>query len=325
MPWRARLWLLGGRFEFESDCRPLLRLIDFAYRKLPAQRLLPHAEPFSVRLRCSAPPRAAADGGLLRAAGGPPGLKILSGPRGLLCAVMEARNFVLLSPRDRAALIVISRDRLRQPYHVRYELIEFSVFTLAARAQGLVPLHAACMGRDGRGLLLIGASGAGKSTLALHGMLQGLELLAEDAVFVRPAGLAATGVANFLHLRRDGLRFIDDAAITRRIERSPVIRRRSGVEKFEVDLRGWPGAISKAPMVIEGVVFLSPRSAGSGGLIVPLRYREMWRRLRASQPYAATQPGWARFGEQLARLPAFELRRAAHPSQSALAIAQWLR
>jgi serine kinase of HPr protein (carbohydrate metabolism regulator) len=53
-------------------------------------------------------------------------------------------------------------------YLTRYELIEFAVFTLAQRVQGLVPLHAACVGRAGRGLLLMGGSGAGKSTLALH-------------------------------------------------------------------------------------------------------------------------------------------------------------
>src|SRR3546814_4333811 len=95
------------------------------------------------------------------------------------------------------------------PYHLRYELIEFAVFLLAARCQRPVPLHAACVGRGGRGILLLGASGSGKSTLVLHSLLQGLDVLSEDAVFVQPDGMLATGVANFLHVRAAALAGIE--------------------------------------------------------------------------------------------------------------------
>jgi len=73
--------------------------------------------------------------------------------------------------------------------------------------------------------------------------MHGLDFLAEDSVLVRPDGLLATGVANFLHVRPDSLRFLEDAGNLADIRRSCVIRRRSGVEKFEIDLRhrgtGW--------------------------------------------------------------------------------------
>lgn len=46
-------------------------------------------------------------------------------------------------------------------------------------------LHAGCLARGGRGVLLAGASGAGKSTLALALALRGLELLGDDLVFLR--------------------------------------------------------------------------------------------------------------------------------------------
>src|SRR6202042_2166135 len=139
-------------------------------------------------------------------------------------------------------------DMLENPYHLRYELLEFAVFVLAARALGLVPLHAACVGRHGRGILLLGASGSGKSTLALHSLLQGLDFLAEDAVFVQPESLLATGVANYLHVQADALRFVDDEATRSWISQAPVIRRRSGVEKFEVDLREERGQLAAAPL-----------------------------------------------------------------------------
>ena len=97
---------------------------------------------------------------------------------------------------------------LRFPYHTRYELIEFAVFTLASRVQGLVPLHGACVGRAGSGVLLLGPSGAGKSTVTLQCLIEGLGFLAEDSVFVVPDTLLATGVSNFLHVRADSLRWI---------------------------------------------------------------------------------------------------------------------
>src|SRR3546814_9900836 len=148
------------------------------------------------------------------------------------------------------------------PYHLRYELIEFAVFLLAARCQGLVPLHVACVGRGGRGILLLGASGAGKSTLVLHSRLQGLDVLSEDAEFVQPDGVIATGVANFRHVRADALDGIEDVAARRWIASSPVIRRRSGVEKFEVDLRRAPRPVrlAEAPLRLVGPVDLSGRS-----------------------------------------------------------------
>src|SRR3546814_2780459 len=82
----------------------------------------------------------------------------------VLYGIIDAWNYVLVSPRRRRARVVASANMLDWPYHLRYELIEFAVFLLAARCQRLVPLHAACVGRGGRGILLLGASGSGKST-----------------------------------------------------------------------------------------------------------------------------------------------------------------
>ncbi len=66
-------------------------------------------------------------------------------------------------------------------YVARYDLMEFAAYTLAARSGGLVPLHAACIGRAGRGALVLGDSGAGKSTLCVRAVAAGFDFLAEDA------------------------------------------------------------------------------------------------------------------------------------------------
>jgi hypothetical protein len=308
--------LLGGRFDFDSNSTQLLQLLKVAYEGLPRHRLSARPAPFHVGLRLV--DRAAAP-----AVREPPIVRMHSGA-GLLCGYMDAANFVVLSPHQRSGLVVVSRDMLRFAYHVRYELIEFAVFTLASRSQGLVPLHAACVGREGRGLLLMGSSGAGKSTMALHCLMQGLDVIAEDAVFVGSGKLLATGVANFLHVRRDALAFVDDSVAASRIRGSPVIHRRSGAEKFEVDLRRLPWRAAPAPLEIVGVVFLSAKRAGRGAVMTPLPHRRWHARLDAMQPYAAAQPVWQDFRERIRALRAFELRRPPHPREAVMALRRLL-
>lgn len=320
---REHLQLLGGRFQFESDSRRLMGIVRHAYARLPPQRLGRRAPRFRVRLALT--PGTAHRG----RRGEPPPVRPLAGAQ-LLCGALDGGSFVSLSPRQRAALLVVSQDLMRHAYHVRYELLEFAVYVLAARAQALVPLHAACVGRAGAGVLLVGASGAGKSTLVLHCLLAGLDLLAEDSVLVRPASLRASGVPTFLHLRPDSLRFLGRAE-RRSVRRcAAMIRRRSGVAKLEIDLRGRRpvgaarGRLARSALKVGAVVFLSARRAADDALLVPLARSSVLERLAASQRYAATQPGWREFRSRVARLPAYELRRGLHPRAAAAALARLL-
>ncbi len=301
---RPPLQLLGGRFHFESNSAELLRLVNWAYAGLPAHALLARSPRFHVRLVLNEaePPR--------RARSNPPELALMGGA-GFLGGVAGDSSCVMLSPEQGTALVAISRELLRSPYHARYEFLEFAVFTLAARAQLLMPLHAACVSRRGRGLLLMGPSGAGKSTMALHCALRQLDFVAEDAVFVRATNLLATGVGNFLHVCSDSLRWLSrqQAAV---IRASPRIRRRSGVQKFEVDLRCKDYRLAASPPSLAAAVFLSPRSGGKT-LLRRLSGADMRTRLAAAQPYAAGQPQWNLFASNMEALGGYELRRGRHP------------
>lgn len=311
--------ILGASFHFESTSEALLQLVEAAYGGLPPQ-VLPTAaaETFHIELRLlpRQSPTVAAE---------PAPVQMQSGA-GLLCGVMNASNYAVMAPGQRRALVVASADMLDRPYHLRYELIEFAVFILATRGQGLVPLHAACVGRQGRGILLLGASGSGKSTLALHSLLQGLDFLAEDAVLVEPENLLATGVANYLHVQDDALKFVDDEEARRWIDQAPVIRRRSGVEKREADLRHGPGRLATAPLILAGVVFVSSQWADDpDALLSPIPSDEIGARLAADQPYACGQPGWVRFVQRLTQLGAHQLCRGRHPRASVDALRRLLQ
>ena len=309
--------ILGGCFRFESTSEALLDLVETAYAGLPSQHVPMNAAEFRIELRLL--PRQISPNAVE-----PPPVRVQSGA-GLLCGMMDASNYVVLAPEQRRALVVASEDMLGHPYHLRYELIEFAVFTLATRGLGLVPLHGACVGAQGRGILLLGASGSGKSTLALHCLLQGLDFLAEDAVFVQPENMLATGVSNYLHVRADALRFVDDDATRRWISEAPVIRRRSGVKKFEADLRQGRGRLAAVPLELVGAVFVSGQPADDPDVLLSvIPQHEIADRLRADQVYAAGQPGWHRFEQQLMRLRAHQLRRGRHPRDAATALRRLL-
>jgi hypothetical protein len=320
--------LLGAQVRFESNDRRLLELAAEAFAGLPPHRLAraaeskarprragrtaPQAPPASpdlrVVLRLTPRPRG-------RKRSEPPPLAMLSGAE-LLAGAPDESSFVALSPASGSGLVVVPEPMLRFAYHTRYELIEFAVYTLAARTQGLAALHAACVGRDCGGVVLMGASGSGKSTVALHCLLRGLDFLSEDAVFVQPSTMLATGAANFLHVRSDTLRWLGRTRAAAAIRRSPVIRRRSGVRKFEVDLRRGGFKLARAPLKLESIVFLSARSAGGGSLLRPLGREDLLARLESAQAYAAGQPEWPAFRRGAAALAAFELRRGRDPNES---------
>jgi hypothetical protein len=309
--------ILGGCFRFESTSEALLDLVEVAYAGLPAHQLPIGAPEFRIELRLLPRQLSTSDAE-------PPPMRVQSGA-GLLCGVMDASNYVVLAPAQRRALVVASEDMLSHRYHLRYELIEFAVFTLATRGLGLVPLHGACVGREGRGILLLGASGSGKSTLALHSLLQGLDFLAEDAVFVQPESMLATGVANYLHVQANGLRLIDDDATRRWINQAPIIRRRSGVEKFEADLRQGHGRLAVAPLELIGAVFVSGQPADDlDALLSVIPEGEIAARLRADQAYAAGQPGWRHFEQRMMQLGVHELHRGRHPRNSVDALRRLL-
>ncbi|HET7201779.1 MAG TPA: hypothetical protein VFI92_00275 [Steroidobacteraceae bacterium] len=309
---RARALLLGGSFEFESSSPALLRLVEDAYSGLPRHRL-PGALPrFRIRLQLT--PGDGEDPAAL------PPLPLYRGGAGLLTVVMNATNFAVISPAERSGLVAISSSMLRFPRLVRYELLEFAVFALAHRGQGLVSLHAACVGWNRRGVLLIGQSGAGKSVLSLHCALRGLDFLTEDATFVEPTTMLATGVSNFLHIKSDALPFVDGDELAPRIRKSPVIRRRSGVEKLEIDMRHLRRPPARNPLALSGVVFVSRTPAGKGPMLRAVNRRQLLDRLESSQSYAARQPHWKTFVKRASGLPVVELRRARHPADAVEAL-----
>ena len=79
------------------------------------------------------------------------------------------------------------------------------LFSILAGSVGLVELHASCVVKDQRGVVLIGPSGSGKSTLAMAMTEAGFSFLSDDRVFCshKEGRLLAWGLPRPLKLRRE--------------------------------------------------------------------------------------------------------------------------
>ncbi|HEX6397586.1 MAG TPA: hypothetical protein VFZ95_09195, partial [Steroidobacteraceae bacterium] len=267
---RARV--LGADIQFNTDSRELLALVDEAFADGPRHRVNGHVRQLRIDLR------------LVGESSRPtpvPRMRLRAGA-GFLHGALDRDNFATLAPAQGTALVVVSRPMLAHAHLVRYELIEFAALTLAARAQGLVPLHAACVARGRRGVLLLGDSGAGKSTLSLLAAAHGLRVIGEDNVFVAPATLAATGLANFLHVRSDAAHLFDETW-KNALRSSARIRRRSGVRKIALDLRRRPGALAARSPRLSAVIWLS-REARTAQPLLSIGPSRLRQGLRLTQP-----------------------------------------
>ena len=129
------------------------------------------------------------------------------------------------------------------------------------------------------------------------------------------SSMRSTGTANFLHVRPDSLNWLG-ATERALIRESPIIQRRSGVKKFEFDLRRKAFKLAQRPLKIIGVVFLSPRSGGTGPLIRRLSAADTLTRLKREQGYGASLPQWQAFSRALLELGGFEILRGTRPTTS---------
>lgn len=306
----------GTAVAFESRSRELLGLAETAFARMGTR--LKTTAPAALRVRLVLSAEAAPIRGRE-----PPEARA-SSCDGVIFASVDAANYALVHPDRSAALVSISPAMLRFRYHARYELIEFAVLQLIARRLGLLSLHAACLGTSGRCVLLLGDSGAGKSTACAFGLLDGLEFVAEDSVMVSPGELTASGVPAFLHLQTSAARLMRTTRMGPQLDAAPVIRRRSGVRKIELDTRGRGYRLASAPLRIVAVVALSGNPARKGSGLRALSAGTTRHLLNSSQPYAAGMPQWPRFLANMRNVPGYELRRGKHPLDTVLALRELL-
>ncbi len=95
----------------------------------------------------------------------------------------DTDNQALLDLRSCTSFMWATRNAVRNRLYFRYNFLEKVVYLLLG-ASVVTDLHAACVGRGGRSILLCGDSGAGKSTLAYACARRGWTYTSDDTSYL---------------------------------------------------------------------------------------------------------------------------------------------
>lgn len=98
----------------------------------------------------------------------------------VITVVADRDNFACVDFKTPFAHAFVSQKTAADHSWFRWFFLEPMVYLLLTQAY-TVPMHAACIAREGRGILLSGPSGAGKSTLAFACARAGWTFVADDA------------------------------------------------------------------------------------------------------------------------------------------------
>jgi hypothetical protein len=211
---------------------------------------------------------------------------------------------------------------------------------LLMTARGKLMTHAGAVGRDGRGVLLVGRGGSGKSTLALSCALAGMEIVADDYVLLEPGSLVAHAMQSTAKLTEDSAErlgvpapAIDPAGFEPTLE---------GPAKALADIRTIAPGQMRPRLAIGAIVapvlpsLTSPLfaytaikgevSASDGGMEpVPIRISAA-EGLRAVAPSTIVQGGFgggdslARLADLVRRVPSYALELGPDPGANAAAV-----
>jgi len=132
---------------------------------------------------------------------------------------------------------VLSTAAARDDSFWRALLIPITIGILGTTV-GVVPLHCACLERNGIGLLIAGDSGVGKSTLTAALTQRGLTLISDDWTYFskQQSTLVAHGLFSPIKLLPDAIQFFQELR-----ELTPAISL-NGELAYEVDPARFPGS-----------------------------------------------------------------------------------
>lgn len=129
----------------------------------------------------------------------------------LVFAGFDSASSVLANLRTRQVIGRFSAAMAADATHWRNVIFPI-VMSILGGSLGFVEVHASCVAKDGRGLLLIGPSHSGKSTLAMALNAVGFTVLSDDRAFCswRDGKLLAWCPSRPVKLRPEAARWFDE-------------------------------------------------------------------------------------------------------------------
>jgi hypothetical protein len=220
----------------------------------------------------------------------------------LYSLVADGDNQALLDLRSCTSFVWITEAAVRDHLYLRYHFLEKVVYLLLG-ASVVTDIHAGCVGRNGKGILLCGDSGAGKSTLAYACARSGWTYTSDDTSYLindsaAPRVIGHAHRARFRPSARDLFPELQTWPLSPRLEGKPSI---------EVPTAELPVQTTAAESDVHAIVFLR-RSADAAAQLIPRSAGTANRRL-AEELFSAGEIRAKHIAtlDVLADVPTFEL------------------
>jgi hypothetical protein len=232
-----------------------------------------------------------------------PPAPVVRGQRHLLSMIADAQNQAICDLEKGFAFAWVNHAALGHRDYLRYHFIEATALTLIS-ARYVTPIHAACVSRHGRGMLLCGESGAGKSSLAYACARAGWTFTSDDASYLLRDGDPSRVIGNSHQVR-----FRPSAKeLFPELQGRHLTPRAEGKPSIEVPTSELTGLVTSDEATIRYLIFLNRQPAAVAEL-QPLAQGEVLERFYQDlYPAAEVQRLQAGALEQLAATAVYELR-----------------
>ncbi len=182
----------------------------------------------------------------------------------LYSLVADVHNQALLDFKTCTCFVWLNKAALKNRLYFRYNFLEKAVYMLLG-ASLVTDIHAACVSRYGRGILLCGDSGAGKSTLAYACARAGWTYTSDDTSYLindspSPRVIGHSHRVRFRPAAKDLFPELADCEVTPRMEGKPSI---------EVPVSALPLLHTAKEADVRSVIYLN-RIPSSRATLVPL-------------------------------------------------------
>jgi hypothetical protein len=289
LPLRAVFYPLGFSVEISTNSQAVLDAARESWKNL-SQR---HSSPV-LRIGIAITPGESRDC---------PPSPVVRAHRQLLTIVANPENQAVCDLGAGYAYAWLTHCTLFHRSYLRYHYIEAIALILISNSYATA-IHAACVSRHGRGMLLCGDSGAGKSTLAYSCARAGWTYTSDDACYL----LRATGRPRVVGNSRQ-IRFRPSASeLYPELRGRAITPRAEGKPSIEVPTAELRGLVTQDEASIEYIILLN-RQTSAGVDLVPFPRTVAIRRFHQSLfPDDEVQPFRAAALERLSTAEVYELR-----------------
>jgi hypothetical protein len=220
----------------------------------------------------------------------------------LYSMVADTENQALLDLNTCTSFIWLNLGALKNSLYLRHNFIEKTVYLLLG-ASMVTDIHAACVSKQGIGVLLCGDSGAGKSTLAYACARAGWTFTSDDTSYLINGSMVPRVIG---HSHR--VRFRPAAKeLFPELENREITPRMEGKASIEVNVAELPAVETATEATVHAVVYLKRYPEAHASLLDLPRRSATERMSRDLFSAGEIRSKHERVLEKLADVPTYEL------------------